>query len=363
MRDNRVMDGTKMLWHMDAVIRHFDKGERVPPIHIDVGIAKFCNVACTFCYGRYQNIKPVFIQREPLLQLVKDAHAMGIKSLAFIGDGEPTCNPYLYDALLLSQETDVDMALSTNGALIDTEEKCKTILESCVWMRYCLSAGTREGYKQIHGKDYFDKVVSNVRLMMATKRGIGSKCDVGLQAVFVPTVMKEEMLAESKLAVELGVDYFVIKQCSLPDSGESGMSQFDVNDYDKQDVNDTLKECEALSTDKTKIIVKWNIIKQKGEKPYDGCPSIPFISEISGNGDWYPCGYFFGEKEQFLKYKFGNLHEKSIKEIFEGDDYWRIIEELKALDVHKVCRGACRQDNTNKFCYEYLNRPRGINFI
>ena len=47
----RLMDGTKMLWHMDRIIDHFDKNKRVAPVHIDMGIAKFCNVNCIFCYG------------------------------------------------------------------------------------------------------------------------------------------------------------------------------------------------------------------------------------------------------------------------------------------------------------------------
>jgi hypothetical protein len=59
----RRMDGTKLLWHMDRVNDRYIKGNRVAPIHIDMGIAKFCNISCVFCYGKYQKIKPVFIKR------------------------------------------------------------------------------------------------------------------------------------------------------------------------------------------------------------------------------------------------------------------------------------------------------------
>ena len=62
MSNNRMMDNTKLLYHMDRVIQHFDKKEKVAPIHIDMGIAKFCNVRCIFCYGLKQTPSPVFIE-------------------------------------------------------------------------------------------------------------------------------------------------------------------------------------------------------------------------------------------------------------------------------------------------------------
>ena len=118
-----------------------------------------------------------------------------------------------------------------------------------------------------------------------------------------------------------------------------------------------------MSTDKCKIIVKWNVITNKGKKDYKGCTSIPFISEMSGNGDWYPCGYMFGDKPEFKKYKFGNVHKKRLKDIFESKRYWDIVNKMKKFDVQKGCFGACRQDKCNEFCSNYLARPKGVNFI
>lgn len=364
MNVNRMHDDTKLIYHMDRVMGWFDHGKPVAPIHVDMGIAKFCNVSCCFCYGKFQNVQKVFIEKSALIQTVKDAKDIGIKSLAFIGDGEPTCNPHLYEAVDTAISIGIDLSMSSNGVLIDSEDKCKQILAGCKWMRFCFSAGTREGYKKIHGKDYYDRVVENIQRMVETKKKYGYGCDIGMQAVFVPTLMKEEMIEESKLAIRLGVDYFVIKQCALPDSGESGMEQFDLGEYDKAETDVALKLCEDLSTDNTDIIVKWNIIKQKGQRPYRGCPSVPFISEISGNGDWFPCGHMFGGKSEFVDYKFGNLHEISLKEMFYSEKYWKIITKMRDdFDVQNQCRGACRLDMTNAFCWKYMNKPSGINFI
>jgi MoaA/NifB/PqqE/SkfB family radical SAM enzyme len=363
MKDNRMMDQSKTLWHMDRVIDHFEKGKRIAPVHIDMGISKFCNIKCVFCYGMFQNPSKDYIKREALLQMIRDSAEIGIKSLAFIGDGEPTCNPACYEALELANSLGIDMAISTNGILLD-DEKIEKILKNCRWMRFCLAAGTKEGYISIHGADYFDKVVENIRRTVEIKEEKGYPCEIGLQAVFVPTIMAQEMIEEARLAVELGVDYFVIKQCSLPDEGQTGMAQFNLNDYDRPNIKEALKKAEYLSTDKTKIIVKWNVISQKGVRNYKGCPSIPLISEMSGNGDWYPCGFMFGNKKEFERYKFGNIHEKTLKQIFYSDRYWYVIKKMREeFNVQTQCKGCCRQDQVNRFLDNYLNKPININFI
>ena len=365
MIDKRKMDGSKTLWHMDRVIAHFNEGKRIAPVHIDMGIAKFCNIGCVFCYGNSQVPQKRLIERETLLQTMREAGEIGVRSIAIIGDGEPTCNPAYYDALYEGKKAGLSLSTSTNGVLLDTPERRKAILENTEWMRFCFSAGTREGYKKIHQADKFDKVVRNIEAMVNEKERGNYKCDVGMQAVFVPTLMAKEMVEESKLAKKLGVDYFLIKQCSLPEENKAvGMMKFDLNDYDKPEVIAALEECEAMSDSKTQIIPKWNTMKLKGKKPYKHCLAIPLLSEISGNGDFYPCGYFFGDKSEFEKYKFGNLHETSLKEIINSEKYWKIIHELRhKFNTQTQCKGSCRQDHLNIFLDDYLNKPQGINFI
>ncbi len=358
------MDDTKLLWHMDRVKDYFDRGERVAPIHIDMGLSKFCNINCVYCYGIYQNLEPVLIEKDALLQTMRDAGEIGVKSIGFIGDGEPTCNPHMYEALHEGKVSGLDMALSSNGVKLDEEWKRYAVLDNCTWMRFCLSAGTKDGYHMMHRKDKWDVVKKNIEDMVETKARTGSKCELGLQAVFVPTLMAEEMVKEAEFAAETGIDYFVIKQCSLPDKEKQcGMMHFDLNDYDKPEIIDALQRCEDMSTDKTKVIVKWNVMANKGKKDYEGCPSIPFISEMSGNGDWFPCGYMFGNKPEWQDYKFGNVHEQSLKEIWESDRYWDIIKKMEGLNVQEKCYGACRQDKCNEFCDTYKNEPKGVNFI
>ena len=261
------------------------------------------------------------------------------------------------------------MAFSTNGILLDNHEKRNNVLRNNKWMRFNLSAGTRESYKNIHRVDKFDKVVENISEMVKLKYLHNHECEIGLQAVYVPGLMDKEMPKLSKLAVSLGVDYLVIKQCSLPEfeksvGGEGRASvndvSFNVNDYDKPEVRDMLKSCEAMSTKKTDIKVKWDFMEMGKKRPYDHCVDVPFIFQVSGNGKCYPCGYLFGNEE----FEYGDLNEQGLEEILKSEKYWGIIDKMiNNFDVHNDCAGCCRHDKINEFVSEYLDKPKGINFI
>lgn len=364
----RRMDDTKMLWHMDRVHAYLDRGERIAPLYIDAGLTKTCNIRCLYCYGVYQNFTGEKIRPEVVVQLFNDAPLLGVKALTIAGDGEPTLNPGLYDALDAGKKNGLDIALATNGVLLDSDERLDNVLRNCVWMRFNLSAGTREGYKTIHKIDYFDRVKENIRRIVELKRERGYKCDIGLQAVFVPWLMNEEMIAEAELAVELGVDYLVIKQCSLPGNNMSvNEVSFTAEDSAHPAVIKALKTAEALAVPGTDIVIKWNAMAEQaemyrtGRRPYDGCPGIPFLVQLSGNGKFYPCGHLFGRNDD--EFMMGDLHKDSLGTILSSDRYWNIIERMKTFDVHNGCHGQCRQDGVNEFLYTYMHPPMAINFI
>ncbi len=375
----RRMDGCKMLWHLETADRHFKNNERIAPIYIDMGATKMCNIKCVYCYGNYQKMTGEKIEESSLIKLFEDAPRIGIKGIGLIGDGEPTLNPALYDAMNAGKAKGLDIAISTNGVLLNTDEKRENILRNCVWMRFNLSAGTREGYKKIHGVDRWNLVTDNIREMVKLKNKKDYDCEIGLQSVFIPGLMNDEIVKETEFALDAGVDYFLIKQCSLPDEGQSGMMQFDLKDYDDPEIQRALEMVESMSTDTTDIVPKWNLMELKGKRPYEGCLGIPFLLQISGNGKVYPCGNLFGRYND--RYLMGDLHSNSMEEIIKSERYWEVIEQMKTFDVHRDCKGQCRQDKINEFLYDYVSKgrcrqdkinefwdeyiapPRGINFI
>jgi len=357
-------DGHKMIYHLDR-IQAWQNGQRFAPVHIDMGLTKFCNTACLYCYAVVQNMtKGTMIGREALLQFVEDCGKLGVKSLGFIGDGEPTLNPTLYDATVLAASLGIDTSMATNGLLLDMD-RAHDLLKNMSYIRFNLSAGTPEGFRRVHqsSENNFRLLIAKIRELVKIKKENNYKCTLGLQMVLIPECF-DEVLAEAELGAELGVDYFVIKHCSDSEYKEIGI------DYDAYlQIGDVLKQAESLSNDNYVVQAKWNKINAAGEtnlykdgyRKYDQCFGTPFLLQISGNGKIYPCGPFFNKERFYI----GDLHKDSFYDLVANSErYWQVHKDVaESVDVHKDCAFGCRQDYVNKFLWDLKNPPEHINFI
>ncbi len=357
------LDGHKMLYHLDRVSA-WKRGERIVPVHIDMGISKYCNMGCIYCIGVTQGMKKgIMIEGEALMRFIDDAGILGVRSIAYIGDGEPTVNPALYDVLVRTKNRGIDAGLGTNGVILDMN-RSHDILRSCTFLRINLSAAERKSFRKIHqiSEKYFDLLVDKIKTLVELRNKNNYDCTLGIQMVLIPENY-DQVLKLAKLGNQLDVDYLQIKQSSDTEYGELGINY---EDYKK--VEDDLKEAEKLSHENYIVQVKWNKINimedtdvyRAGIRKYDICYGTPFLGQISGDGKVYPCGPFFG-KERFLM---GDISKDSYYDIVKSDLYWKVQQDIvDNVDVHFDCTVGCRQDYINKFLWDIKNPPEHVNFI
>lgn len=348
-------DACKLIYHQDKLQDYLD-GKRIAPIHIDMGIHKNCNIRCIYCYGIKQKPSHLYIPEERLLLLVQDAKECGVKSIAIIGDGEPTLNNGLYPMVRLARSVGLDVAVATNGLLLNGGRRgsLATLCDCLVWLRFNISA-VGEAYDKIHGtKDGFKKIDPIIR--EAVELGNKSGCTIGMQMVCIPECF-DQVVPLAEYAIDTGVDYLVIKQFSNPE--EDIPVNFDMNEYDK--VMDRLKEAEEMSNEKTRIVVKWSAIRDTRNITslklwdFDRCIDLPFIFQISGDGGCYPCGYLFGDE----RYCYGNITKQRLKDILTSERYWYIINLIAKTPLEKLCKGQCRHCETNKFMDRLTKHYKG----
>ncbi len=353
--DKYVMDGHKLMWHPGRVADWLDR-KRIAPIYIDMGITQTCNIQCKYCYYSVpENRTNQIIPTESLITFLKDAAEIGVKAIGFLGDGEPMVHSGVYEAVIEGAKAGLDMALSTNG-LIMKDDKLKEFLESLTWIRFNLSAATPEKYAEVMGTkpEMFNKVIKNLKKCISLKKQYNLKTTIGLQMVLIEECAGD-IVPFAKLGKDLGVDYAVIKQCSESDNHKLNLSN---KDYQKFEL--LLREAMSYSDDKYNMIVKWKKMLKSDVKKYDRCLGCEFLPQISGNGDVYNCGNFFGNKEYYI----GNITEQSFKDIVFGERYKTVMEKVKNnTDVHAACGTKCRQNEINEFLWKIIHPPEHTNFV
>ncbi len=358
LKDNHhkqiILDGHKLAWHQERLTQHL-AGERIAPITIDCALTRACTYKCVYCYGQLQHNVGSGLSREVIFRFLDDCAAIGVKAVSFVSDGESTCSPHLYDAILHGKKNGLDMALGTNGFLLQ-DDRLPEILPALTYLRFNITAGESARYAEIHGcrEDCFPKVVKTIRQSMAIKKQHALDVTIGLQMVLMPE-FQDQIVPLAKLGNELGVDYLVIKHCSDDEDGSLGV---DYEGYDQ--CVDLLKAAESLSTKSYQVQVKWSKILSCGKRGYSSCFGPPFILQMSGTGLVAPCGMLFNEK--YKKFHIGNISEMSFKEIWQSERYWQVMDLIASdqFDAQTMCGTLCLQHLVNDFLWDIKENGAGL---
>ena len=363
-----MLDGSNVMYHRDRV-EAWARGERVAPIFADVAWTRRCQAACYFCAAQTQSSEGGIITWDHARAFLEDAAEIGMLSMNYISDGESTMVPWYADSVELATDLGLQIGAGTNG-IATTRPVLERVLPRLMSFRVNFSAGEKKRYAEIMGlkQAVYDIVIANIRTAVELVRKNGWSCVLNMNLVCDPD-QSDQLLPFAKLASELGVHYAIIKHCWV-DTHMDNMLKVDYKGYDR--IADILHECESLSNDTTKIVVKWNKLNHKGERQYSRCLGPPFAIQTSGNGLVAPCGPLFNEK--FRAFHIGNITTERFRDMFYGERYWQVMRYLASdeFDPRKRCPSDCLQNQSNHVLFEYLEgrakfptnpAPANVNFL
>lgn len=318
-----ILDSHKLAYHIDRV-NAWEAGERIAPISVDMALTRSCGSMCSFCYAMMQEPQErSSIKTDHALNLLDDFAEIGVKGVSLISDGESTLSKAYVPFIQHAHKIGIDVGNATNGWEWEPD-KIDQVLPYMSWVRFTVAAGRPESYAKIMFKgtehtQVFDRAMRHIKYAVDLKKKNNLKVTLGIQMVLMPE-FKDEILDFAKLAIDLGVDYGVIKHCSDDEYHTLGI---DYTKYD--DMHSLLNIAESMSTENTKIIVKWEKIKDS-KSTYKRFYGPAFLLQISGSGLVAPSGMFFNAR--YSKFHIGNFTEKRFKDIWKSDAYWMVMDYL-----------------------------------
>lgn len=297
MSDVRIFSSDKILKHLDRVTLWL-KGENVPPITMELDLTNRCNHHCPGCIGGRTGAQDL---KNPL-KIIDQIASFGVKAVTFTGGGEPLLHPQVLDSVKWAKKKGLDVGFITNGSLLN-EENSEVLVKNCVWVRVSLDASNPKEFGDTHGldADVFYQVVKNIGLLAQTKKGLKTKCIVGVGYLTNQKMLKG-MLPATRLCKKLGVDYL----------------QFRSFHWDFTDISKELKKCKKLETKDFLVLYskhKYEWMKDPNlGRDYQECYGHQFASVICADGNMTLCCHTRGDK----KFTLGNLYQHSIKEIWSS---------------------------------------------
>ena len=246
---NLILDSHKVSYHYDRV-EAWENGEKIAPVSVDMALTRACGAMCSLLCNGSGATRRANIKSTEALNLLDDFAEIGIKAVSLVSVGESTLSNAYVPFIQHASNIGIDVGNATNGWEFE-KEKVDQILPHMTWIRFTVGAGTPEGYAKImfKSKDHtevFDRAIKNIRYAVELKEKLNLGVTLGIQMVL--TDFKDEIIPFAKLAVDLGVDYGVIKHCSDDELGTLGI------DYSKYEaMYPLITQAENMSNDKQKL--------------------------------------------------------------------------------------------------------------
>jgi MoaA/NifB/PqqE/SkfB family radical SAM enzyme len=133
-----------------------------PPVCVYLEVTNRCNLLCTTCPRTYEELEPPADMSWDLFTSIVD-QVPDLARAVLHGVGEPMLVVNLPRMVKYLKDRGVYVLFNTNGTVL-SERNGRALIDSGLdELRVSLDASNRESFKAIRGRDYFGRIIRNVR--------------------------------------------------------------------------------------------------------------------------------------------------------------------------------------------------------
>ncbi len=157
------------------------------PKQVQIETTNICNHSCAFCAYTLMERPKRHIDRALFERIVRETYDLGAREVGLFAGAEPLTCRWLDEYIAFCRETGFEyIYISTNGALGDTEKFRKIVDAGLSSIKFSVNGGDRETYRDVHGRDDFDKVIENIRFLSRYRQENDIKLWLGVSFVGMP---------------------------------------------------------------------------------------------------------------------------------------------------------------------------------
>lgn len=331
-----IISANKLLRYLNR-LDHYQLGEDVVPITMELHLTNRCNYNCPHCTNADRD-ESLEVSSDDARRWISEAVEYGVRGLLLSGGGEPTCHRDCAMIARYAHDSGMKVGLITNGGPVVDD---RMLVENCEWIRVSLDAGDADMYAKVHGTDVeeFLSVKGHLWELAAIRQSVGSACTLGA-GYLVNGETKEGMVDAAKMCAKTGIDYL----------------QFRPYYDDFTTIADILPACRQYETDRFKIISSEHRYRHFDQpRNYDYCHGAHFVAVVRPDGKLSVCCHYAGNAGK----SFANLHEMSFSDAWQRDMKEAVLQEI---DVSK-CVPLCRLDAVNRLLHDVVTPRAHEEFI
>ena len=315
------------------------------PVCLYLETTNRCNLLCTTCPRTFDTLEPEADMSWELFTRIID-QVPNIARVVLHGVGEPMLVRELPRMIRYLKDRGAYVLFNTNGTVL-TAKKGRELADTGLdELRVSLDAADAATFRIVRGKDYFNRIVRNVKAFteMQAREGL-TKPRVSLWL----TGLKETISQLGdfvRIAHDIGVKEVYLQRLVFFEQEAIGMARPDQALFERLDGEETrhLRAAEALASE---LGISFNAsgatepgesLARKAEtSPWSLCRRPWSVMYFTANGRALPCCIAPFAQKGYENYTLGDATQSTLREIWNGSAYQSFRAALQSDAPPKSC--------------------------
>lgn len=301
-----------------------------PPVCLYLEVTNRCNLLCTTCPRTYEELEPPADMSWGLFTSIVDQVPDLVRAVLH-GVGEPMLVKSLPRMVRYLADRGVYTLFNTNGTVLGERSGRALIEAELDELRVSLDASNAKSFKEIRGKNYFNRILKNVRGFRDLQEREGyAKPRVSVWLTGLKETV-QELPAFVKVAAEIGVKEVYLQRLVYFDRDAIGMAQPDQTLFERMTREEShyLKKAEELarslgvtfSASGAASEPGMSLKNTEGGSPWSLCRRPWSLMYFTANGRALPCCIAPFSQHGYEHYTLGDATQETLREIWNGPAY------------------------------------------
>ena len=331
--------------YFEAVQAESDLPEH-EPVCLYLETTNRCNLLCTTCPRTYEELEPPADMSWELFRSIVD-QVPNLHRAVLHGVGEPMLVKELPRMVRYLKDRGTYVLFNTNGTVLNEKNGRALITAELDELRVSFDAATPESYRAIRGKNYFNRILKNVRAFRELQEREGHRKPrvsawlTGLRETI------EELPDFVRVAADAGVKEVYLQRLVFFNDNAIGKARPDQALYEQ------LSGDEAIHIERATALAKslgvtfsasgaasepgMSLKRHDTGSPWSLCRRPWTLMYITANGRALPCCIAPFSQRGYENYTLGDATQQTLREIWSGDAYRDFRRALTSGEPPAAC--------------------------
>jgi MoaA/NifB/PqqE/SkfB family radical SAM enzyme len=316
------------------------------PVCLYLETTNRCNLLCTTCPRTYEELEPPADMSWQLFTSIVD-QVPNLQRAVLHGIGEPMLVKNLPRMVRYLKDRGTYVLFNTNGTVLN-EKNGRALIEADLdELRVSFDAANAESYRAIRGKNYFNRILKNVRAFRELQEREGhAKPRVSAWLTGLRETI-EELPDFVRVAAETGVKEVYLQRLVFFNENAIGKARPDQALYEKLSGEESVYLDRAAEVAKTLGVTfsasgaasepGMSLKRQDDGSPWSMCRRPWTVMYFTANGRALPCCIAPFSQRGYENYTLGDATQNTLRDIWAGPAYRDFRKALMSNKPPQAC--------------------------